>query len=67
MGLDTVELLMEFEDEFELRIPDADAEKLGTMGDTVTYLVAALRARWPPTTGHAGSEPRHGPWCLPAR
>ncbi|MDB5172776.1 MAG: phosphopantetheine-binding protein [Phycisphaerales bacterium] len=43
MGLDTVELVMEFEDEFGLSIADADAEMLQTVGQTVDYIVAQLR------------------------
>ncbi len=37
-SLDTVELIMEFEKEFDLTIPDEDAEKIATVGDAVTYL-----------------------------
>ena len=37
-SLDTVELVMEFEDEFEINIPDEDAEKIQTVGDAVTYI-----------------------------
>jgi acyl carrier protein len=37
-SLDTVELVMEFEDEFELSIPDEDAEKIATVGDAVKYI-----------------------------
>jgi len=37
-SLDTVELIMEFEKEFDLAIPDEEAEKIGTVGDAVTYL-----------------------------
>ncbi len=43
MGLDGVELVMEFEDEFGLSIPDAAAEKMFTVGDTVKHVVAALQ------------------------
>ncbi len=39
-SLDTVELIMEFEKEFELSIPDEDAEKIVTVGDAITYLTA---------------------------
>lgn len=39
-SLDTVELIMEFEKEFEISIPDEDAEKIGTVGDAVTYIEA---------------------------
>ncbi|CAG0972714.1 acyl carrier protein [Planctomycetaceae bacterium] len=38
-SLDTVELVMEFEDEFELTIPDEDAEKIQTVGDAIKYIV----------------------------
>jgi acyl carrier protein len=37
-SLDTVELVMEFEDEFDLNIPDEDAEKIVTVGDAVRYI-----------------------------
>ena len=37
-SLDTVELVMEFEEEFEIEIPDEYAEKLTTVGEAVTYL-----------------------------
>ncbi len=39
-SLDTVELIMEFEKEFGLSIPDEAAEKIATVGDAVTYLEA---------------------------
>ncbi|MDA3942260.1 MAG: acyl carrier protein [Bacteroidetes bacterium] len=37
-SLDTVELIMEFEKEFNLAIPDDQAEKIGTVGDAVKYI-----------------------------
>ncbi|HEX6134210.1 MAG TPA: acyl carrier protein [Longimicrobiales bacterium] len=37
-SLDTVELVMAFEEEFGLEIPDEDAEQLQTVGDAVKYL-----------------------------
>lgn len=37
-SLDTVELIMEFEKEFGISIPDEDAEKITTVGDAVTYI-----------------------------
>jgi acyl carrier protein len=37
-SLDTVELVMEFEKEFNIDIPDEDAEKLRTVGDALGYL-----------------------------
>ena len=36
--IDTVELIMELEEEFGLEIPDEEAEKLATVGDAVTYI-----------------------------
>ena len=37
-SLDTVELIMEFEKEFNISIPDEDAEKIGTVGQAISYL-----------------------------
>ena len=37
-SLDTVELIMEFEKDFDLTIPDEDAEKIATVGDAVDYI-----------------------------
>jgi acyl carrier protein len=37
-SLDIVELVMEFEKEFNIDIPDEDAEKLRTVGDAIAYL-----------------------------
>lgn len=37
-SLDTVELIMEFEKEFDLTIEDEDAEKIQTVGDVLSYL-----------------------------
>ncbi len=37
-SLDTVELVMEFEDEFEISIPDEDAEKIQTVGHAIDYI-----------------------------
>ncbi len=41
-SLDTVELIMEFEKEFNIAIPDDQAEKIGTVGDAVTYIEANI-------------------------
>jgi len=41
-SLDTVELIMEFEKEFDVTIPDEDAEKIATVADAVTYLQGQL-------------------------
>jgi len=40
-SLDTVELVMEFEDEFELSIPDEEAERIQTVGQAVDYVFKA--------------------------
>jgi acyl carrier protein len=37
-SLDTVELVMAFEEEFDLEIPDEDAEKIVTVGDAISYI-----------------------------
>ncbi len=40
-SLDTVELVMELEDEFETSIPDEDAEKIQTVGEAVSFIMKA--------------------------
>lgn len=37
-SLDQVELVMEFEDAFNINIPDEDAEKIQTVGDAIKYI-----------------------------
>jgi acyl carrier protein len=37
-SLDTVELIMELEDAFDMNIPDEDAEKIQTVGDAIKYI-----------------------------
>ncbi|MEI8294203.1 MAG: acyl carrier protein [bacterium] len=37
-SLDTVELVMAFEEEFSVEVPDEDAEKLQTVGDVIKYI-----------------------------
>lgn len=44
MGLDSVELVMEFEDAFEITIPDEDAEQMRTIRDVTDYVTARLAA-----------------------
>ena len=39
-SLDTVELIMEFEKEFGIYIPDEQAEKIATVGDAISYIEA---------------------------
>lgn len=39
-SLDTVELIMEFEKEFDINIPDDQAEKITTVGDAISYIEA---------------------------
>lgn len=40
-SLDTVDLIMEFEKEFGIKIPDEEAEKIQTVGDAIKYIEAA--------------------------
>jgi len=44
-SLDVVEVIMDIEDEFELSIPEEDAQKINTIGDAIDYV-----------TAHAGSR-----------
>ncbi len=44
-SLDTVELVMAFEEEFEIEVPDEEAEKLTSVGDVISYIQTA-----PPST-----------------
>ncbi len=39
-SLDTVELIMEFEKEFNIAIPDDQAEKISSVGEAITYIEA---------------------------
>lgn len=41
-SLDTVELIMEFEKEFDISIPDDKAEAITTVGDAISYIEAEL-------------------------
>ncbi|MEI7977473.1 MAG: acyl carrier protein [Bacteroidota bacterium] len=43
-SLDTVELIMEFEKEFNIAIPDDQAEKIGTVGQAVSYIEQNVKA-----------------------
>ena len=42
-SLDTVELIMEFEKEFNLAIPDDQAEKISTVGQAIDYITKNLK------------------------
>lgn len=44
-SLDTVELVMELEDEFDLTIPDEEAEKLKTVGEAISYIKKHLESK----------------------
>ncbi len=41
-SLDTVELVMEFEDEFDTSIPDEQAEKIKTVGEAIEFIAQAI-------------------------
>lgn len=41
-SLDTVELIMEFEKEFSIEIPDEQAEKISTVGEAISYVTEAM-------------------------
>lgn len=42
-SLDTVELIMEFEKEFNMKIADEDAEKIKTVGDAIKYITTYIK------------------------
>jgi len=44
-SLDTVELVMEFEDEFDLSIPDEEAEKIQTVGAAIDYIATVAQSK----------------------
>jgi acyl carrier protein len=44
-SLDTVELVMEFEDEFDMSIPDEEAEKIQTVGAAIDYIANIVRSK----------------------
>ena len=42
-SLDIVELVMAFEEEFDIEIPDEEAEKIGNVADAIAYIDAAVK------------------------
>jgi len=44
-SLDTVELVMEFEDEFDMSIPDEEAEKIQTVGAAIDYIAKIVKSK----------------------
>lgn len=44
-SLDTVELVMEFEEYFDVSIPDEEAEKISTVGDAIEYIKKTLESK----------------------
>lgn len=44
-SLDTVELIMEFEDEFGVEISDEDAEKISTVGEAISYMKKLIEGK----------------------
>jgi acyl carrier protein len=44
-SLDTVELVMEFEDEFDMSIPDEEAEKIQTVGAAIDYIKKVMNEK----------------------
>jgi len=44
-SLDTVELVMEFEDEFDMSIPDEEAEKIQTVGAAIDYVAKVAHSK----------------------
>ena len=44
-SLDTVELVMEFEDEFDMSIPDEEAEKIQTVGAAIDYIMEVVKKK----------------------
>lgn len=44
-SLDTVELVMKFEEEFDIKIPDEDAEKIQKVGDAVNYISEKIASK----------------------
>ena len=56
-SLDIVELVMAFEEEFSVEVPDEDAEKLQTVGDVITYIKERAKSSFLNLEGRALSRP----------
>jgi acyl carrier protein len=50
-SLDNVELIMRFEEEFDIEIPEEEAEKISTVGDASTYIKNAAEKKESETSG----------------
>ena len=61
-SLDTVELVMEFEEEFDITIPDEEAEKIQTVGQAITVHRGTYEVTW--QSDAASSSPAWG-WSRP--
>ena len=59
-SLDTVELVMEFEEEFDITIPDEEAEKIQTVGQAIDYIEQARPHQVTPPTGPGRGVRRRG-------
>ena len=69
-SLDTVELIMEFEKEFNISIPDDQAENISTVGQAISYLEQNVKKEYliitnqPHPFEHAiEASSRYGAWC----
>lgn len=62
MGLETVELLMDLEDFFQVRIADADASACVTVGDTQKLIVRLLEEQHPAVVPRATAEVERDVW-----
>ena len=59
-SLDTVELIMEFEKEFGINIPDDQAQTIATVGDAISYIEKAEEGKYLPTSSITLQPPSKG-------
>jgi acyl carrier protein len=52
MGMELIAIVMDIEDEFGFQLPDADAERIHTIGQTVAYVIGRLREQAPIRSDH---------------